>query len=175
MACDQRWPRRFPECCSATLATHLLNSSRATLRPSWPPVPPTTNRGCPSCQQAACTANMSHTGTMRGTPKPNRAQAASGAQYNNSPSGIPRPALDTHVSHVAQSDAGVSNLSASRAKTSKRDEVSAVRTEGRKGQAHWMTGHPSKARNRPTEEEEPGRTSAPEQEGAPGYGARAQA
>lgn len=62
---------------------------------------------------------MSHTGTLRGTPK-NRNQV----HYTNSPSNIPRPALDSHVSHAAQSEAGTSTLSASRAKQSKRDEVS---------------------------------------------------
>jgi hypothetical protein len=60
---------------------------------------------------------MSATGTLRGTPK-NRGQV----NYANSPaSGIPRPALEQHAS---QSDAGTSTLSASRAKMSKRDEVS---------------------------------------------------
>jgi len=59
---------------------------------------------------------------MRGTPKPSRNQAAAGAQFSNSPSSIPRPALETHASH-AQSEAGGSTLSASRAKMSKRDEV----------------------------------------------------
>ncbi|KAF1920564.1 hypothetical protein BDU57DRAFT_437770 [Ampelomyces quisqualis] len=66
---------------------------------------------------------MSHTGTMRGTPKGSRSQPASGAQFSSSPSAIPRPALDSHASHVAQSDAGGSTLSASRAKMSKRDEA----------------------------------------------------
>ncbi|KAF2025541.1 CBS-domain-containing protein [Setomelanomma holmii] len=64
---------------------------------------------------------MSHTGTMRGTPKP-KSQAGAGAQFTNSPSGIPRPALDSHASHVSQND-GTSTLSASRAKMSKRDEA----------------------------------------------------
>jgi hypothetical protein len=66
---------------------------------------------------------MSHTGTMRGTPK-NRNQPAR-AQFVDSPSGIPRPALETHASHVHTNDAS-STLSASRAKQSKRDEVSAA-------------------------------------------------
>ncbi|KAF2278421.1 CBS-domain-containing protein [Westerdykella ornata] len=61
---------------------------------------------------------MSHTGTLRGTPK-NRNQV----HYTNSPSGIPRPALDSHGSHGPQSEAGTSTLSASRAKQSKRDEA----------------------------------------------------
>lgn len=57
---------------------------------------------------------------MRGTPK-SRTPAA--AQFSNSPSGIPRPALESQASHVSQSDAGTSSLSASRAKMSKRDEA----------------------------------------------------
>ncbi|KAJ4365721.1 hypothetical protein N0V83_008341 [Neocucurbitaria cava] len=59
---------------------------------------------------------------MRGTPK-SRNPAAATAQFANSPSGIPRPALDSHVSQVSQSDAGTSTLSASRAKMSKRDDA----------------------------------------------------
>lgn len=69
-------------------------------------------------------AAMSHTGTMRGTPK-NRNPPP--PQFNNSPSGIPRPALETHASQVAQSDVGTS-LSASRAKMSKRDDVITTRS-----------------------------------------------
>lgn len=65
---------------------------------------------------------MSHTGTMRGTPK-NRNQPARAQFVTDGPSGIPRPALDSHASHVSHSDA-TSTLSASRAKMSKRDEVS---------------------------------------------------
>ncbi|KAL6709607.1 hypothetical protein ACN47E_001542 [Coniothyrium glycines] len=61
---------------------------------------------------------MSHTGTLRGTPK----QRNQPRQFVDSPSSIPRPALETHTSHVAQSDAGTS-LSASRAKMSKRDDA----------------------------------------------------
>lgn len=57
---------------------------------------------------------MSTTGTLRGTPK-NRGQV----QFPNAPSGIPRPALDSHASH----NDNASSLSTSRAKTSKRDEV----------------------------------------------------
>ncbi|KAF2121761.1 hypothetical protein BDV96DRAFT_639848 [Lophiotrema nucula] len=60
---------------------------------------------------------MSATGTMRGTPK-HRNQA----QYQNSPSGIPRPALEHHASDLG-SAAGGSTLSASRQKMSKRDEA----------------------------------------------------
>jgi hypothetical protein len=74
------------------------------------------------CTVRQSSTAMSTTGTYRGTPK-NRNQV----QYANSPSAIPRPALDQHVSHTsnaAQSDVGTS-LSASRAKMSKRDEVSA--------------------------------------------------
>lgn len=58
---------------------------------------------------------MSATGTFRGTPKP-RGQAP----FTNSPSSIPRPAIDSHTS---QSDAGASTLSASRQKQTKRDEA----------------------------------------------------
>jgi hypothetical protein len=71
---------------------------------------------------------MSHTGTMRGNPK-NRNQPPR-AQFVDSPSGIPRPALETHASHVHISDTA-STLSASRAKQSKRDEVSAVSVKSR--------------------------------------------
>ncbi|KAF1362592.1 CBS-domain-containing protein [Lizonia empirigonia] len=64
---------------------------------------------------------MSHTGTMRGTPK-NRNQPARAQFVTDGPSGIPRPALDAHASHLSHSDA-TSTLSASRAKMSKRDEA----------------------------------------------------
>lgn len=74
---------------------------------------------------------MSHTGTMRGTPK-NRNQPAR-AQFIDSPSGIPRPALETHASHVAGSEVGGSTLSASRAKQSKRDEVNTANAQARNG------------------------------------------
>ncbi|KAJ4300707.1 hypothetical protein N0V90_002795 [Kalmusia sp. IMI 367209] len=68
---------------------------------------------------------MSSTGTFRGTPK-NRPTSQHQAQFN-SPSGIPRPALEHHIS---QSDAGTSTLSASRAKQSKRDEAIRRKIEG---------------------------------------------
>lgn len=65
---------------------------------------------------------MSHTGAMRGTPKSsNRNQPQ---HLGHSPSAIPRPSGLEHHSHVTQSDAGGSSLSASRAKMSKRDDVS---------------------------------------------------
>lgn len=63
---------------------------------------------------------MSSTGTFRGTPK-SRGQPA----FANSPSHIPIPrpaALETHQSTA--SDTGLSTISASRQKQSKRDEVS---------------------------------------------------
>ncbi|CBX98317.1 similar to CBS and PB1 domain containing protein [Plenodomus lingam JN3] len=63
---------------------------------------------------------MSHTGTMRGTPKNRKPEPPH--ITHSSPSGIPRPALETHASQVTQSDAGTS-LSASRAKMSKRDDA----------------------------------------------------
>lgn len=56
---------------------------------------------------------MSATGTYRGTPK-----ARGQVPFTNSPSHIPRPALETNAS-----DAGTSTLSASRQKQTKRDEV----------------------------------------------------
>lgn len=65
---------------------------------------------------------MSHTGTLRGTPKA-RANAGQTGTFTNSPSHIPRPALETQQSQVSASDAGTSTLSASRQKQSKRDEV----------------------------------------------------
>lgn len=68
---------------------------------------------------------MSHTGTMRGTPK-NRPKSQNMTTHfaeSPTPSSIPRPALEHHIS---QSDAGTSTLSASRAKQTKRDEVRAA-------------------------------------------------
>lgn len=98
-----------------------LRSQRYSDHPYWP----LTRQPEPLLYQySSTTATMSTTGTMRGTPKPNRNQAPAAGQFANSPSSIPRPALDSHASHVAQSDAGTSTLSASRAKMSKRDEVS---------------------------------------------------
>ncbi|KAK3207431.1 hypothetical protein GRF29_103g987991 [Pseudopithomyces chartarum] len=69
---------------------------------------------------------MSHTGTMRGTPKNRPTGQQHQAQFNHSPSGIPRPALEHHVS---QNDAA-STLSASRAKQTKRDEAIRRKIEG---------------------------------------------
>ncbi|KAI9694301.1 MAG: hypothetical protein M1820_009060 [Bogoriella megaspora] len=60
---------------------------------------------------------MSAAGTMRGTPK-NRSQQP---PFQNSPSSIPRPALEGHNS-TAPSEAG-SSISASRQKQTKRDEA----------------------------------------------------
>lgn len=60
---------------------------------------------------------MSSTGTMRGTPK--RPQSNLSSQFNDSPSNIPRPKLESAISESG----GHSTLSASRAKQSKRDEV----------------------------------------------------
>ncbi|KAF2661619.1 CBS-domain-containing protein [Lophiostoma macrostomum CBS 122681] len=86
---------------------------------------------------------MSGTGTLRGTPK-NRGQV----QYANSPSGIPRPALEQHAS---QSDAGTSTLSASRAKMSKRDEAIRRKIENEMNKKKNPTG-----RVRPTRKAPPG-------------------
>jgi len=63
---------------------------------------------------------MSAAGTFRGTPRGGRPQPVS--SYTDSPSAIPRPKLETAQSTA--SDAGLSNLTASRQKQSKRDEVS---------------------------------------------------
>ncbi|KAI7574739.1 hypothetical protein KC343_g22962, partial [Hortaea werneckii] len=60
---------------------------------------------------------MSSTGTMRGTPK--RPQSNLSSQFNDSPSNIPRPKLESAISESG----GHSTLSASRAKQSKRDEA----------------------------------------------------
>lgn len=43
--------------------------------------------------------------------------------FENSPSNIPRPKLESHASSTLQSETGNSTLSASRQKQSKRDEV----------------------------------------------------
>ncbi|KAF2835816.1 CBS-domain-containing protein [Patellaria atrata CBS 101060] len=88
---------------------------------------------------------MSHTGTYRGTPK-SRGQVS----FTNSPSGIPRPALDSHQSQAA-SDAGTSTLSASRQKQSKRDE--AIR---RKIETDLNKKSRQNARIRPTRKAPPG-------------------
>ncbi|KAH7138025.1 hypothetical protein B0J11DRAFT_2954 [Dendryphion nanum] len=90
---------------------------------------------------------MSTTGTHRGTPK-NRNQV----HYANSPSAIPRPALDQHVSHASasQSDVGTS-LSASRAKMSKRDEAIRRKIETDLNKKKNTTG-----RVRPTRKAPPG-------------------
>ncbi|KAG8629484.1 hypothetical protein KVT40_003349 [Elsinoe batatas] len=60
---------------------------------------------------------MSAAGNYRGTPK-GRPQSAA---FSDSPSAIPRPKLETLAS--TSSDAGMSSLSASRQKQSKRDEA----------------------------------------------------
>ena len=63
-------------------------------------------------------------GTYRGTP--NRGQGRVQVPlFENSPSNIPRPKLESQISSVVQSEAGTSTLSASRQKQSKRDEVRA--------------------------------------------------
>lgn len=61
-------------------------------------------------------------GTFRGTPNrgQNRAQVPT---FENSPSNIPRPKLESHASSAMQSECATSTLSASRQKQSKRDEV----------------------------------------------------
>ena len=70
--------------------------------------------------------NMSTTsGTFRGTPNGRGTQRGQMPTFvENSPSNIPRPKLESHASSAIQSDIGMSTLSASRQKQSKRDEVS---------------------------------------------------
>lgn len=67
---------------------------------------------------------MSHvSGTMRGTP-----QRRGGVPFENSPSNIPRPKLESTPSGVQSEMSGTSTLSASRQKQSKRDEVRIAET-----------------------------------------------
>lgn len=63
---------------------------------------------------------MSSSGTQRGTPKVRQTPAF----VADSPSNIPRPKLESYTSDVG------SSLSASRAKQSKRDEVSTYTVNG---------------------------------------------
>ncbi|KAI4190543.1 MAG: hypothetical protein LQ346_004895 [Caloplaca aetnensis] len=67
-------------------------------------------------------------GTFRGTPGrgQSRPQVPS---FENSPSAIPRPKLESQASSAMQSDNGMSTLSASRQKQSKRDEAIRKRME----------------------------------------------
>ncbi|KAK0517102.1 hypothetical protein JMJ35_000257 [Cladonia borealis] len=69
-------------------------------------------------------------GTYRGTP--NRGQGRGQVPvFENSPSNIPRPKLESHVSSAMQSDStGTSTLSASRQKQAKRDEAIRKKMEG---------------------------------------------
>ncbi|KAF2666655.1 CBS-domain-containing protein [Microthyrium microscopicum] len=80
---------------------------------------------------------MSSTGTFRGTPK-SRGQAA----FANSPSHIPRPAIETHQS-TAPSETGHSTISASRQKQTKRDEAIRRKIET---DLSKKKGHTSRAR-----------------------------
>lgn len=67
-------------------------------------------------------------GTFRSTP--GRGQGRGQVPvFENSPSGIPRPKLESQQSSAMQSEAGTSTLSASRQKQSKRDEVYALKLE----------------------------------------------
>ncbi len=62
-------------------------------------------------------------GTYRGTPSRGQGRGQVPV-FENSPSNIPRPKLESHVSSAMQSDStGTSTLSASRQKQAKRDEV----------------------------------------------------
>jgi hypothetical protein len=60
-------------------------------------------------------------GTFRGTP--NRPQGRGAVPFDSSPSSIPRPKLGEHPSATIGSETGMSTVSASRQKQSKRDEV----------------------------------------------------
>ena len=61
-------------------------------------------------------------GTYRGTP--NRGQGRAQVPiFENSPSNIPRPKLESQIGSAVQSETATSTLSASRQKQSKRDEV----------------------------------------------------
>jgi hypothetical protein len=110
---------------------------------------------------------------MRGTPK-NRPKSHQQIQFAESPtpSSIPRPALEHHIS---QSDAGTSTLSASRAKQTKRDEVRAVDTWIGVGRLLTMVGDPPQDRRRPEQEEEPRRSRPHVEESTSGYCSRPQA
>ncbi|KAL8827326.1 MAG: hypothetical protein Q9191_003251 [Dirinaria sp. TL-2023a] len=61
-------------------------------------------------------------GTFRGTPGRGQGRGQVPA-FENSPSNIPRPKLESQQSSAMQSDTGASTLSASRQKQSKRDEA----------------------------------------------------
>ncbi|KAL8941222.1 MAG: hypothetical protein Q9211_001897 [Gyalolechia sp. 1 TL-2023] len=61
-------------------------------------------------------------GTYRGTPGRGQARAQVPI-FENSPSNIPRPKLESHTSSAMQSESGMSTLSTSRQKQSKRDEA----------------------------------------------------
>jgi hypothetical protein len=65
---------------------------------------------------------MSSAGTLRGTPGRGQGRGNLPSFINNSPSAIPRPASETHVSSTSQSETGFSTMSA-RQKQSKKDEV----------------------------------------------------
>ena len=62
-------------------------------------------------------------GTFRGTPNRGGHGRGQVPVFENSPSNIPRPKLESHASSAMQSETGTSTLSASRQKQSKRDEV----------------------------------------------------
>ena len=62
-------------------------------------------------------------GTFRGTPSRGGQGRGQVPAFENSPSNIPRPKLESHASSTMQSETGNSTLSASRQKQSKRDEV----------------------------------------------------
>ena len=61
-------------------------------------------------------------GTLRSTPGRGQGRGQVPA-FENSPSNIPRPKLESHPGSIIQSETATSTLSASRQKQTKRDEV----------------------------------------------------
>ncbi|GAB1317869.1 Ribosomal protein subunit S4 [Madurella fahalii] len=86
-------------------------------------------------------------GTFRGTP--NRAQGRGGIPFASSPatSGIPRPVLEN--TQGAGSEAGVSSVSASRQKQSKRDEAIRRKMESDLSKKKHLTGRARQSRRAP--------------------------
>ncbi|TVY84930.1 Meiotically up-regulated protein [Lachnellula suecica] len=93
---------------------------------------------------------MASTGTLR---TPNRGGQARGTMptFNNSPaaSNIPRPALETHTSTTAPSEAGGSTMSASRQKQTKRDEAIRRKIETDLSKKKHTTGRARQTRKAP--------------------------
>ncbi|KAJ4291345.1 hypothetical protein N0V88_006353 [Collariella sp. IMI 366227] len=86
-------------------------------------------------------------GTVRGGP--NRTQGRGAIPFQNpaTPSGIPRPVLETTA--TASSDAGVSSVSASRQKQTKRDEAIRRKMENDLSKKKHLTGRARQSRKAP--------------------------